>query len=174
MKILMDVDGVVADTMNHLFELMELSEEKRKRIKKWKVFDDMDKEDAERGREIMNTPRFWETLPLVDGAKRGIRELKYMGLRITWLTSPWTSCPDWGGIRNTWLRKNFGNDPVIIERDKEKVDGDVLIDDKPDNVEKWKKAHPVGHAILFETQFNKTFEWAPRADWSNLVRLFLP
>lgn len=174
MKILLDVDGVVADTMGHLFELMELSEEKIKRIRSWNVFKDMDEEDAKRGREIMNTPRFWETLPLVDGAKRGVRELKYLGNRITWLTSPYDSCPDWGGIRNSWIRKHFGGDPVIIEKDKEKIDGKILIDDKPDNISKWSKAHPVGIAILFDTQFNRDFHWNLRADWSGMTRLFVP
>jgi 5'(3')-deoxyribonucleotidase len=110
----------------------------------------------------------------VDGAKRGIRDLKYLGHRITWLTSPYDSCPDWGGIRNAWIRQRFGGDSVIIERNKEKIDGDVLVDDKPDNIRKWKKAHPVGHAILFETQFNRDFEWRPRATWSTMVRLFAP
>lgn len=175
MKILMDVDGVVADTSGHLFELMELSDQKIKKLKSWGFFDDMNEEDTKRGREILNTPRFWQTLPVKDGAKRGIRELKALGHRITWLTSPYESCPDWGGIREAWIRKHFGgSDQVIIRRDKENVDGKVLVDDKPDNIRKWGKAHPTGIAIIFDTQFNQDFHWGIRANWSNLVRKFVP
>jgi len=171
MKILMDVDGVVADTANHLFDLLGISQEERKKFRKWAFLSELSEEDEKRGRALLKDPHFWETIPLMEGAKRGIREIKHLGHRITWLTAPYTSCPEWGAVRRRWVNRNFGGgEPVIIEKEKEKIDGDALIDDKPDNIRKWYKARPLGHAVLFDTQFNRDFEWRTRANWSNMIK----
>lgn len=168
----MDVDGVVADTANYVFDALDISQEERKKFKKWEFFADMDEADEKRGRELLKDPYFWETIPVMKGAKKGIEQLMRRGHRITWLTAPYKSCVEWTPVRIRWLRMHFGDiGPILVRKDKENVDGDVLIDDKPDNIRKWSDAHPLGHAILFQTPFNKDFMWYPRVTWSSMPRV---
>ena len=171
MEILMDVDGVAADTANHVFDSLGISEEERKKFKRWDFISDMSEGDEKRGRELLKDPYFWETIPVKRDAKRVIREIEQRGHRIRWLTSPYPSCAEWAPVRRRWINRNFGGRwPITIERNKEKIDGDALVDDKPDNIRKWYDAHPLGHAILFDTPFNQDFKWGTRANWSNMIR----
>jgi 5'(3')-deoxyribonucleotidase len=58
----------------------------------------------------------------------------------------------WAFERDAWLSELFGfntDDDIIYTGAKELVYGDVFVDDKPDNIIKWKKRHPNGLAILF-------------------------
>lgn len=173
MRILLDVDGVVADSVSYMLDILGISEEKRKKLINWNVLPDMDKEDKKKAIELLSDSDFWRNLPLIDGAKEGVKTLRFLGHDIKWVTSPWSSCLGWEDARKEWLSKNFGGeDPIVFTRDKEEVDGDVFVDDKPENVEKWQRAHPrEGHAFLFDTPFNRTFYWPTRVTWKELVRM---
>jgi 5'(3')-deoxyribonucleotidase len=155
MRLLLDVDGVVANMVLALLNAIG-SKSTPSDFPTWDVLKALPKEEHDRAIEVLEDPSFWLNLPLVEGAKRGVQELRDQGYEVVWVTAPWKSCPGWDEARRSWIRKHFGpDDEIIITADKQTVDGDLFIDDKPDNVESWKKAHPGKPAFLFNTPHNK-------------------
>ena len=73
-------------------------------------------------------------------------------------SAPWWSCEGWVTARAGWLYKHFKVkfDELICCSCKWAVAGDVLIDDKPKNVELWAERHPEGHAALFDALDGRT------------------
>lgn len=169
MKLLLDVDGVVADFIGSLLETIN-SKLQPSDIKEWGFLEILPSDERAKAEAVLKKPSFWRNLPLLDGAKEGVQELRDRGFEITWLTSPWESCPGWDRARTEWVHHHFDErDPVIVRKDKEKVDGDVFIDDKPDNIEKWQKAHPNKKAFIFDAPYNQKC-MAPRMDWKGAIK----
>jgi len=170
-KIHIDVDQVAADMLGDLFERMG-GDLKPEDFPNWGVYEDMTKEDREKAYKIMKDPEFWANLPLVDGAKKGVKHLKDFGHEIIWVTAPWKSCPRWEDARRSWIKRHFGNDKVIVSADKEKsVKSGVFIDDKPDNVDDVKRANPNVRCFIFDTPHNKKYSGAPRFTWDDVGKL---
>ena len=167
MKALIDVDGVVADFIGHVLDVLR-STKKPEDITDWHFLTFLSPEEQAKAHELLDTREFWETLPLKEGARDGISHLRdFLGFDITWITSPWPGCAEWADARKAWIKRHFGNDPVIIASDKEKYDGDLFIDDKPANVEKWRNSHLGKQAFLFDTPQNKSV-LLPRVTWESL------
>jgi 5'(3')-deoxyribonucleotidase len=169
-KILVDVDGPAADMVGDLFERMD-GDLKKEDFPDWDIFDAMTKEQREQAYSILQDPSFWANLPLVDGSKKAIKHLKDFGHKIVWVTAPWSSCFGWDNARRYWIEKNFGDDSVITASDKEHTTGDVFIDDKPDNIDAMKKAHPNMKVFIFDTPHNKKYTGAPRFTWADVGKL---
>jgi 5'(3')-deoxyribonucleotidase len=167
-KILIDVDGVVADLKAAILDELQVEDPDPW---KWDFIKKLEPSDQEEAHAALDEMEFWERLPLVEGAKKAVKVLKNAGHTIVWVTAPWTSCQGWDVARRSWLNNHFGNDKMIVEADKEKVDGDVFIDDKVENVEAWKKAHPNKKAFIFDQSYNKDYHGAPRFDWSKVELL---
>lgn len=165
MVALVDVDSVVLDLNRAFLEPLGIMIPPEK-ITDWDVFGLISETDRKRVFALFNDPKFWEDPPIVPGAQEGIRALqeKY---RIVWVTSPWYDCLDWENIRRRWLAEKFGttNGDVIITEQKYMIDGDILVDDRPKHIEKWQKAHPKGQAWLFDSPFNKFWDWSRRCRW---------
>lgn len=64
--------------------------------------------------------------------------------------------PHYHHERNAWLKMHLGVDRrhIVYTHSKYLVDGDVFIDDKPDNIFSWIAEHPEGLGILFTTPMN--------------------
>lgn len=160
MHYLIDIDGVCADFANALIDAIKPAVSKEDMIE-WDILDAyFTAEERRRATQLLAQSEFWANLPVVDGAKDAISHLRLIGHTFEWVTSPWISCADFESARTSWIEQMFGGgERIQFRADKEKVDGDRLIDDKPDNVEKWQKAHRKGKAFLFRTQFNQGFNW---------------
>ena len=167
MKALLDVDGVVADFSSSILQAVgsKLSPQDHQQ---WDVMEFLTPDEKSRAREALSDIDFWLNLPLKDMAKQGVEKLRDLGFQIVWVTSPWTSCLGWDTARRSWLSRNFGDDPVVITADKEHVDGDVFIDDKVENVEKWSRAHPDKRAFLFDAPYNRDSD-LPRVSWDTIL-----
>lgn len=175
MELLSDVDGVVADFILGLLEAVG-SELTPKDIVEWDVVSQLPTQD-ERAHAllILSDPEFWANLPVKEGAKEGVNYLLGVGYKISWVTSPWESCEGWESARREWLNKHFEvkkrGQAYIPTSAKEKIVGDVFIDDKPKNVVKWQRAHPTGRAYLFDAPYNQNnekFHWSRRINWKNV------
>jgi len=167
-RILLDVDGVVADftkgvedATNHKFSKEDL--------KVWDILDKLDPEKKEHALEVLTEPEFWRNLPIIDGAQEVVNSWDSLGHDITWVTSPWVSCESWESARRDWLDMHFGlgtkGHHYIPTSSKGKIVGDVFIDDKPKNVTEWMAAHPQGKAFIFDAPHNQSFHGAPRFTW---------
>lgn len=167
-KVHIDVDQVAADMVGDLFERMggDLHPED---FPNWGIFEDMTESQRKRAYKVLSRAEFWANLPLVDGVKKAVKHLKDFGHEIIWVTAPWPSCPGWEEARRSWIKKHFGNDKVIVSADKENsVKSGVFIDDKPQNIEDVKKAHPNVQCFIFDTPHNRKYTGAPRFSWGNV------
>lgn len=166
LELLLDVDGVVADFNVLLEEFpLEIPEDPP-----WNFIDLYPPDVKEEVLERLADPAWWARLPVIEGAHEGVNYLRGVGYDIKWVTAPWQSCPGWAVVRKAWLARNFQVDPDEVNPTSEKhlVDGDRMVDDKPSNITEWSKAHPQGVAILFDSRFNRNFDWPHRMTWETV------
>lgn len=133
----------------------------------WDLFNLIDQDECVRVMKLFDDPEFWRHLPPVPGAIEGVEGLRRQGYKIHWLTSPWYTCENWEGVRRAWLKDNFGSGPLDITFTSEKfrVDGDILIDDRPKHVKMWQAKHPDKVSWAFDTAYNRFFSWPKRCTW---------
>jgi 5'(3')-deoxyribonucleotidase len=174
MKLLLDCDGVVFGFHTHVSDILGLSK-KYADFKSREITDDLDEREKKLYYELMATPEFWGTLPLLDKTAPAIvKAARKADHRIRWSTSPWTSCKEWGFMRYSLLREHFDAHPrdVHIGTAKEDIAADVFIDDLVENVEKWQQEHPMGLAYVFEAPYNekdgKAFQ---RINWKGIAKM---
>lgn len=149
----LDNDGVFADFDRHCVDLFGASPNELGEQKLWEKVN----EDAH---------AFWEGIPLMPGALEKWEAFK--DYNPTFLTG----CPRIGydvaaAHKRVWLRRHFGDVPVItcLSRDKAlhmNAPGDVLLDDRHSNIKRWSKAG--GIAILYRHgQWEKAIDDVHRA-----------
>ena len=88
---------------------------------------------------------YWATMPWMSDGKKLWNFVK--GLNVKLLTAPpSTNSGDAKRGKLIWAKKNLGNIEVIFETNKYKyaTPTSILIDDRPDNINKWKSAGGVG------------------------------
>lgn len=174
MIIACDVDDVVAD----LIPAWLLANNQKygdqttpEMVTRWRVADFSSAGEAV---YALLTPELYDTVELVPGAQEGIQNLRQMGHRVVFVTStPLGS----GGAKLLWLRRKgiiTGSGPYGDGRhsedyvevyDKSLIHADIIIDDKPENVQNFK-----GEGILFNRPHNHSFLWPMRADtWEDVV-----
>ena len=128
-KIYVDMDGVLCD-----FELMFTSH----------TGEDPDLlEPTELWELVDKIPNFWSDMPwMPDGKKLWEAVLPY---NPTILSAP-AKNPRCIPEKKEWVKNNLGEVPSIFETQKEKYaeEGAILIDDKPENIEKWNQAGGIG------------------------------
>ena len=174
-RILVDCDGVLANFIEPFLAIANRlagTSYTEADVKEW----DMDRLPGfeaiknEAWAEV-GDPGFARNMPLYQGAQEGMRRLADIG-EVFIVTAPlWLHKEDesrgdlhgqtfcWDRVK--WLRAHFGIPAtrVIFAYHKELVEGDVLIDDKVENVEAWIKAHGTKKgtsAILWSHPYNKT------------------
>lgn len=109
----------------------------------WKAFD-----------EYAQRPGFCLNLPLISCAQNFVWQLGHLG-DVVFVTSPYRNAPTWAYEREQAILRSFGydRDRIVSARSKQYARVDVLIDDKPSNVETFP-----GTAILFEQPWNRDCE----------------
>lgn len=109
-----------------------------------------------------------------------VKTCKELG-NLTIVTSSWLT-PTWVGDRQRWLKDQFGisHKDVIFAHRKERVIGDLLIDDKPKNIEKWMDYYAISDrvALIFDHVTNGYFKYPHRLvgeeyknDWPKLRKM---
>lgn len=132
MKILyIDMDGVIADFeagMSLIAPHIELGEHSPIPYEtRSKQVDEI----------VLNTPGFFEGLPLMAGAPWAVYELRDSGkYDIYFLSTPMCNVAHSYGGKRTWLINNFGEwaeKRLILTHRKDLAIGDILIDDRTRN-----------------------------------------
>lgn len=176
MIVLFDVDGVFADLLGKILDdVRELYPHTPtvSSITNWGLFDKgtsaLTEEQRAYAIQLLDTPGYGQTLPLIDGAQDGYEKFKQRGHQVQWLTSSWRTNPTWEYDRRIWIKKNFGSHKYDINfvHNKWFFRGDYFLDDKVDNVVKWSAAHPAGKASLYNQPWNQHSQ-IDRFDWSML------
>ena len=99
-------------------------------------------------------PGFVADLPPYEGAISIVDHLRASGHDVVIATSPWKGSDHWIPERTAWLQRYWGAIEIHHVHDKTGVRGDVFVDDKPAHVLAWAKANPTSKALLLDRPYN--------------------
>eukprot|EP00301_Raphidiophrys_heterophryoidea_P023720 c7494_g1_i2.p2 GENE.c7494_g1_i2~~c7494_g1_i2.p2 ORF type:complete len:214 (-),score=59.77 c7494_g1_i2:355-996(-) len=132
--------------------------------------------------DVLCKPGFYEHMPVIPGALEALRELDALeGVQVKILTSPFylsTTCED---EKRKWVERELGpgwlvGDKFMCLRYKHTVEGDFLIDDRPDP-DRGITGAPWKH-IVYDAHYNKHIERPRLTDWTRwreqIGELFVP
>lgn len=178
MRILCDVDGVFADFTGHALstmgELAPVGGEEE--ITTWDMFPHLSPEARCLSERAWREQGWCSGIPVYPEALWAYGKLESIG-KVIWVTSPMVNAPYWCHERTLWLQRYFRAEleDIILTSGKYHVWGDVLIDDKIENLEKWCKHNPQGFGILWDQPYNRA--WVPGAQairartWEEVILL---
>lgn len=160
MRILVDMDGVIADWGLAYGESLDRYGEPAALIprhadqRSFNLNEGRTVEERALIAAVMVEAGFYSRLLPIRGAKTALRSMLKAGHDVRLCTSPWVSNPTCASDKLNWVAKNYGThwaQRVIITTDKTLVHGDFLIDDKPDV----KGVHtPSWEHVLFTQPYN--------------------
>lgn len=129
--ILIDMDGVVVDLMGELATRTTLYHP----ICKWNFFGCCMPLSAA---HILNTDTtVFKNAPAIPGAIEGVKQLSDR-YNVRFVSTPWEANPDSASAKIRWLTNHgFDHHQIILAWDKTKIQGDLLIDDKPGLTGPW-------------------------------------
>lgn len=172
MKILVDVDSVVADFIAAVVGIYDPTLTSINEANRWNWFRDLDKDLVDKIEQELSTYEFWENLPLIKNAQEGIHFLRSQDHDLIWCTMPHRQALGWVDARRCWLNKHFqmeiNKEPLITISDGSKylVKATAMIDDRPDFIEEWERVTN-GLGFLFESPMNKDYKL--RWDWKKIM-----
>lgn len=179
-RILLDVDGVMAEFTHHLCSQIGLQAEEPdpSTFTEWDfIKHHLTTHQAKVCDEILSKPDFWFTQPLMPGAKEAVDLFLKAGHEVHFVTHRWPGCYGWTETRIEWIKKNLGVEYsfVHIAGHKYVYDGNVFVDDRETHIMAWKKEQDrkefyESEAMLFSAPYNKKLDWTPRLEgWSDEV-----
>ena len=125
-------------------------------------------------RDTMDEPGLYLDMDPVPGAAVALNEMVESGIDVVICSSPWLSNPTCADDKFAWLEKYIGPgwaDRAILTKDKTRVRGDWLIDDRPDitgdQIPSWKQ-------IVFTASHNLNLISEYRMDHWSQWRDFVP
>lgn len=149
MKIIIDIDGVLAETQQ--YALLQNSIEEV-----W---------DSEFASQVL-TPTESLDIPVVLQAPWAIAQLRLLGCEIIYATG---RPKELERITHEWLCKHFGFvHRLWLIRTKADLLGDLLIDDSPEQIQAW--ARTDRPYIVFDRPWNKHIPGPRATDWSSVVK----
>lgn len=168
MRILLDVDGVLADFPSAALRWLNTG-----RGPSAFTLDQIDQHDILKAFKLEDLQERFDQwcidtdvcrhLPVYEGAQAFVKELRKLG-ELVIVTSPYGAVPAWMHQRLGWLREHFGIDKrdVVFCKRKELVRGHVLIDDKLENCEAFAGSAQHRSALVFDRPWNRSGK-LPRA-----------
>ncbi len=150
MKIIMDSDEVIVDFFGPLLKKYNARYETkltRDDIKEWVLPPGM--------QEIFMEKNFFRWLDPLPNAIEGMRALKAVGHNVVIATSP-SGTPHIAEEKMHWVQDWLPEfaDSMIITGDKRNVTGDLICDDRPDNLVNW----PGPHKVIMDRRYNRSFQ----------------
>lgn len=100
---------------------------------------------------------FWESLEPCPGAVEAYRYLRMVfGPHVYVVTAPWWSCREWMGARFSWLLRHFGirYQDVVIASPKHVIGDGIMVEDRPDTLERWVKGSGHRRPVLIRQPYN--------------------
>ena len=167
MRIWLDMDGVIVDLvgpwlewLNNRYNLDLVPSD----IDSWYVADITKLRGRGYTREEVNYPLtqydFWLSLPIYPGAKEAVQRWQLMGHDVRVASTPYNGPT--AGAKFEWMNRNLPEIPwrhINLSGDKSTLIGDVMVDDKVDNLAGFR-----GHKVFVHQPWNISDEWGVLAD----------
>ncbi len=115
-------------------------------------------------KEIRNRAGWWRTLPTIESGTQLWQYMRGLGFETALATKgPWLEPQAWGE-KFQWQKEILpeADEIIVTSKNKNRVDGEVLVDDWPKYVRGFLKKHRRSVAIVPERQYNLDFRH-PRA-----------
>lgn len=175
---LLDVDGVFADfsgkyveTIAALFGRSRI--EGRGPVDRWEIhhWAELTREEQRVVDELVSSCEGWcRSIQPLPGAVEAMARLREEAECIV-VTAAWSG-PFWHKERLDWIAEHMGVDHkhVIFAHRKDRIDGDLILDDKPQNVIDWARAaawrrrgglFPDAMPLLWHTPYNASVKTPP-------------
>ena len=165
MRIILDVDGVIADCIEYVNQRINnefYTSYTHDDIVTFYFMSEsagiLTKEECAYAKEVFAEDGFALFLNPIKGAIKATRKLIESENEILFVTSQWYSSSTWCSDRYQWLVNFFGKENVdnnlSFNHNKALIPADVFIDDKIENCKDYKAAHPSAHVILFRQPWN--------------------
>ncbi len=172
MIILVDMDDVLADFDGYFLGVW------RKRYpdkffipmnerQKFYMRDEYPPELLEQMTKIFTEKGFVASLSEIDGGISAVKKMKELGHEVFICSSPMRQYQNCVAEKYEWIEKHLGFEwttKLILSRDKTLIQGDILIDDKPEvegaAVPKWEH-------IIFDKSYNRHIKDKRRITWAD-------
>lgn len=175
-RILLDIDGVVADFVSTALNFLANDcglVYRHDDVTTWEIKDALDLSAGHR----MALDAYLQT-PGTCARMQAYPDVQIEALRefadVVAVTAPFNS-ETWAHERLCWLYDQFGfeREDVISTHGKHHVAGDYFVDDNVQNVRKWAEANPENVPILFSRPWNENEDWsgARVSNWFELLTL---
>lgn len=158
MRILLDVDGVLADFDSAAIDLVAGITGVRP-TPGCGDYLKLPREQVNRFWQAMGQPGVCFALQPYPGAKEFVTALRDEGHELVFVTSPPSMARTWMWERTEWLKAHLGasRQHVVHCPTKYLVHGDVLVDDMLHNVHAFNETHaPKSRAVLFANAYNES------------------
>lgn len=172
--IAVDVDGVCADLHAEWLKRYnaEFSDNLTvSRIAQWDMVPAVKPECGKQIYKYLNQPDLYDHVPVIEGAKDGVNDLRDLGWRVVFVTSCTKGMADqkWEWLeRHGFLALTKGQSPdLIIAHDKSLIRADALLDDYDGNLAGWMR-----RGILMDAAYNRSVigPWTRIYRWSEVPR----
>lgn len=169
-RILVDMDGVLADVYHRFFELHE--EELGERLSVQQIIGLKEAEAFPNQLRWINTPGFFRTIPVMQGSQNGLKRLNenYELLIVSMATEFPASLTD----KALWLNDHFSFiswKQMVFCGSKSIIEADIMIDDHLKNLENFH-----GKTIIFTQPHNINSSGHRHrrvASWNEIEKLLL-
>ena len=172
MRILVDMDGVIADLDGEFLKRWQERHPDKPYVPFEKrtsfyVKDSYPEELKPFVVEIFREPTFFRDMLPMDGAKAALFEMDRMGLEVFICTSPLSTYRNCVLEKYEWVENFLGvgwTNRIILTKDKTLVRGDYLIDDKPEII--GVEVSPGWEHIIYDRPYNRGVK-KRRLTWEN-------
>lgn len=178
MIILIDIDDVIADFDGEFYsrwnkihpDIKIIPPEERKCFY---IKDELPEDYTKLIREINTAPGFIKSLPVIPGSVEAVKEIAGMGHSIFLCSSPLNAYKNCVEEKYEWIEEHLGFEwtlKIILTKDKTLINGDILIDDKPEVLG---VAKPSWEHIIFDKPYNRHINNHRRMNWENWKKVLL-
>lgn len=173
MRILCDMDDVVAECTAYWLTLLNryYGEELRPQdITDWHLWKFCKNATREQVYSHLADPGFFLHLEPVPGAIPSLKKLQDAGHEVVFVTA----CQHGHADKRRWIQNHlpgFDLRNVIFAERKELINGDILIDDRIENLEQWKHLNPTSYPICFARPHNHGYLGGKAFSWEGVMVL---
>lgn len=160
MRVLLDCDDVLADFCGSIRDRCK-PELDLGTVSEWDMFKYFRREERDYAFKTLEDPAFCRAMPLVADSQRAVARLDSFGFDIYCVTTPFKKCREWENARRDWIEEYFPGlfRDVIFCDDKFLIRGDFFVDDKPQNLVKWRNENPQGQFWLYDARKRLSLSW---------------